>query len=144
MKFLPTFVFTCLLACHLAAGAQPASADGANGADVAVSAAARWLAQADAGDGAASWQQAAPAFQAALDQGAWTTALQRARQPFGTLVARKLKSSQFTFTLPGAPDGAYWVIQYDSAFEHKAHAVETVVAARGPDQQWRVSGYFIR
>jgi hypothetical protein len=47
-------------------------------------------------------------------------------------------------TLPGAPDGESVVIQYDTQFEHKAHAVETVVPMRERDGSWKVSGYFVK
>jgi len=55
-----------------------------------------------------------------------------------------LKSASYTKTLPGAPDGEYVVIQYDSSFEHKQSAVETVIPMLDKDGQWRVSGYVIR
>ena len=35
-------------------------------------------------------------------------------------------------------------IQYDSVFENKDSAVETVTPMLDPDGTWRVSGYFIR
>lgn len=36
------------------------------------------------------------------------------------------------------------VIQYDTDFEHKSGAVETVVPNLEKDGKWRVSGYFIK
>jgi Protein of unknown function (DUF4019) len=36
------------------------------------------------------------------------------------------------------------VIQFDTAFENKASAVETVTPMLDTDGVWRVSGYFIR
>ena len=47
-------------------------------------------------------------------------------------------------SLPGAPDGKYVVIQYDTVFENKSSAVETIIPMADPDGAWRVSGYFIR
>jgi hypothetical protein len=44
----------------------------------------------------------------------------------------------------GAPDGEYVVIQYDTKFDNKAAAVETVTVARGKDGVWRVAGYYIK
>lgn len=58
--------------------------------------------------------------------------------------ARKVKSATFTRTLPGAPDGEYVVIQFESQFENKAAAIETVTPMRDKDGAWRVSGYYIR
>jgi hypothetical protein len=46
--------------------------------------------------------------------------------------------------LPGAPDGSYVVFQFDTVFEQKAAAVETLTAGREPDGTWHVIGYFIR
>ena len=42
------------------------------------------------------------------------------------------------------PDGKYVILEYESAFEKKSSAVETVVPMVDPDGTWRVSGYFIR
>jgi hypothetical protein len=58
--------------------------------------------------------------------------------------ARKVKSATFARTLPGAPDGEYVVIQFESQFENKAAAIETVTPMHDKDGTWRVSGYFIK
>jgi hypothetical protein len=34
--------------------------------------------------------------------------------------------------------------RHDTQFEHKAHAVETVVPMREQDDSWTVSGYFVK
>ena len=64
--------------------------------------------------------------------------------PLGNLVSRKVKSREYTEKLPGAPDGKYVVIQYETVFEKKSSAIETVTPMVDPDGAWRVSGYFIR
>lgn len=46
--------------------------------------------------------------------------------------------------VPGAPDGKYVTIQYQTAFANKAEAVETITPMLDPDGVWRVSGYFVR
>jgi hypothetical protein len=60
------------------------------------------------------------------------------------MLTRKLKSAAYTKTLPGAPDGEYVVIRYESSFEHKQSAVETVTPMLDKDGVWRVSGYYIK
>ena len=60
------------------------------------------------------------------------------------MLSRKILSAKYTKTLPGAPDGEYVVIQYESSFEHKQSAVETITAMLDKDGKWRVSGYFIK
>ena len=106
--------------------------------------AAQWLALVDAGNYAASWNEAAQLFKTKVSKEQWSQMAESARGPLGKLNSRALKSSAYTTTLPGAPDGQYVVIQYDSSFEHKKSAVETVTPMLDKDGQWRVSGYFIR
>jgi hypothetical protein len=60
------------------------------------------------------------------------------------LISRKLKSKKYTTSLPGAPDGKYVVIQYETSFEHKKSAIETVTPMLDKDGKWRVSGYYIK
>ena len=60
------------------------------------------------------------------------------------VVSRNVTSRQYSEKVPGAPDGKYVTIQYETAFENKAPAVETITPMLDPDGTWRVSGYFIR
>lgn len=112
--------------------------------DAAQTAAESWLKLVDDGDYATSWDQAAKVFKGAVRQADWGQMAGGVRNPLGKLVSRKLKSREYTEKMPGAPDGKYVVIQYDTVFEHKATSVETVIPMADPDGVWRVSGYFIR
>jgi hypothetical protein len=112
--------------------------------DAAQGAAEAWLKLVDDGNYPASWEQAAKVFKGAVKQADWVQMAGGVRTPLGKLVSRKLKSREYTEKLPGAPDGKYVVIQYDTVFANKASAVETVVPMMDPDGAWRVSGYFIR
>ncbi len=47
-------------------------------------------------------------------------------------------------SLPGAPDGEYVVISYETSFTNKKSAIETVTPMLDKDGKWRVSGYFIK
>ena len=47
-------------------------------------------------------------------------------------------------SLPGAPDGEYVVIQFDTSFTNKKVAVETVTPMKDEDGIWRVSGYYVK
>ena len=55
-------------------------------------------------------------------------------------------SATFTKTLPGAPDGAYVVIQYETDFSGHpgGKMIETVTPAKEKDGSWKVSGYYIK
>jgi hypothetical protein len=109
-----------------------------------VEAAGRWLALADAGDGGATWHAAGQVFQAAVSQKDWTAALDQARTPYGALAKRTLANAQATRTLPGAPEGDYVVLQYQSSFANRPTATETVIVMREADGNWKTITYVIR
>lgn len=111
---------------------------------LAKSAAAAWLELADEGDYEDTWTQSSSFFQAAISLEDWTRALNAARGPLQQLVTRELSAAKFYRELPGAPDGEYVVLTFDSVFAKKASAVETVTVMKDDDESWRVSGYFIR
>ncbi len=110
----------------------------------AEAAAESWLKFVDSGDYGQSWVEASSLFKAAVTEKEWQHKISAVRQPLGALLDRTLKSAQYKTTLPGAPDGQYVVIQYNTSFINKEPAVETVIVMLDKDSQWRVSGYFIR
>jgi hypothetical protein len=103
-----------------------------------------WLALVDAGKYAESWSGASEAFQGAVSKTQWEGALEKVRAPLGKVLSRKLKGAKFTREIPGAPAGEYVVIQYDTDFEKKSGAVETITPMKEKDGVWRVSGYYIK
>ncbi len=123
---------------------EPASADDPAAVAAATKAADAWLKLIDNGDYAQSWRQASDFFQQRVPEQAWAMQVSAARDPLGALTSRKLASAKYTTSLPGAPDGQYVVIQYNSSFAHKKSAVETVTPMRDADGSWHVSGYYIR
>jgi hypothetical protein len=110
----------------------------------AVNVANAWLALVDEGGYAKSWETAAVYFKSAVTKGQWQASLSAARKPLGKVLSRKVRSKQYATTLPGAPDGEYVVIQYQTSFEAKRSAIETVTPMRDKDGKWRVAGYYIR
>jgi hypothetical protein len=110
----------------------------------ALDAANKWLALVDDGKYAASWDEAAPYFKDSVDSDKWGKMLKVTRGPLGKLTSRKLESSTSRTSLPGAPDGQYLVIQYQSSFENMKSAVEMVVSMLTKSGQWKVSGYYIK
>ncbi len=110
----------------------------------AQAAAKGWLELTDSGKYGQSWDEAASLFRAAITRADWEKALKGVRAPLGSLVSRKVRSATFTRSVPGAPDGEYVVIQFDTQFQNKAAAVETVTPMREKDGSWRVSGYYIK
>jgi len=132
-------LFVALLLCGSAAAQA-----GQTPEQLAQQSANAWLALVDFGKYSESWDESAQFFKAAVTKDQWLSALGTFRTPLGKVESRKLKSAAYTKTLPGAPDGEYVKIQYDTRFEHKQEAVETVVQILDKDGKWRVSGYFIK
>ena len=110
----------------------------------AVSAAEKWLAVVDKGKYEESWKAAAEYFKNAVKQKQWEQSLQAVRNPLGKVISRKVNSKTYMTSLPGAPDGEYVIIQFDTAFENKKKAVETITTMMDEGGNWRVCGYYIR
>lgn len=110
----------------------------------AVKAAKDWLALVDGSDYAKSYDEAAEYFKNAVTKEQWQQSLDGARKPLGKLISRKVKEKSYETSLPGAPDGEYVVITFETSFENKKSAIETVTPMLDKDGKWRVSGYFIK
>jgi hypothetical protein len=124
--------------------ASPGSTPKSAAEKAATSAAQAWLALIDDGNYAKSWQEASDFFQGAVIQKAWEDAMESVRKPLGKLVSREVKKVQSATSLPGAPDGQYVVMQFNTSFANKLSAVETVTFMLGKDGQWKSAGYFIK
>jgi len=110
----------------------------------AVVAAEEWLTMVDHGKYVESWKEAAQYFKNAVKQQQWEQSLQAVRKPLGKLIFRKVKSKTYKTSLPGAPDGEYVVIQFETSFENKQTTIETITPMMDKDAKWRVSGYYLR
>ena len=126
-----------LLVTTAPAGAQEAAVEPAR------TAARAWLALLDGYEFDESWRAAGEVLKGAVTQKEFATTMSATLGPLGVMTSRGAKSSEYSTTLPGAPDGEYVVLKFDTAFENKQTAVETVVLRKEPDGLWRVSGYFI-
>ena len=98
----------------------------------------------DAGDYAKSYEQAANYVKNVLSPEEWEKTMRTHRAPLGSVKTRKLTSATYTAELPGVPDGKYVVLLYETSFENKKSAVETVIPLQEADGQWKVFTYRIR
>ncbi len=128
----------------LAGSAAAAESKLADKKEVAIAAAKEWLVLVDGGKYAQSWDAAAELFQNAVPKGQWAQQLGGARGPLGKVLKRELRSKAYKTSLPGAPDGEYVVLQFETSFTNKKAATETITPMLEKDGRWRVSGYFIR
>ena len=134
----------CLFVIGLILGPVAALAQNASKEKAGVASAEKWLGLVDRGEYAESWKEAATFFRNHITEKKWEQASQSVREPLGKLVSRKLKTDLYKTSLPGAPDGEYVVMQFDTSFTHKQSAVETVTTVLDKDGKWRTVGYFIR
>ena len=103
-----------------------------------------WLAFVDSGRYAESWEESAAYFREAVPKAQWETTLVQVRGPLGLAISRKVRSATYTRKLPGAPEGEYVVIQYDTRFENRPQSVETITPMREKNGAWKGAGYHIR
>jgi hypothetical protein len=137
---VPTIVLSLVLGlmCHSSLMAGP------DEERAGLDSAGAWLTLVDAGQYDKSWDQAASLFKESLSKDQWVQSLKTVRTPLGKVISRTSASTTYTTSLPGVPDGKYVVIKYDTSFENKKSAVETVTPMLDKDGKWRVAGYFIK
>ena len=111
--------------------------------DLALDAAQKWLDLIDSKKYSKSWTQASSFFKESLTRNQWARAVKPVRNPLGKLISRKLKSSDYTKTIPGAADGEFYIITFKTSYENMSSATETITLVLDKDGTWRVSGYLI-
>ena len=110
----------------------------------AIEAAKSWLALIDQEKYADGWNEASGYFKKAVKQEQLEYTMKGVRQPLGKMLTREVKKSTYQASLPGAPDGEYVIIEFNTSFENKKQAVESITPMLEKDGQWRVAGYFIK
>jgi hypothetical protein len=130
-----------LVALLLAIPTQAAAKDQSQAAQKAALA---WLKLVDQGKYQDSWHESGAFFQGATDAAKWDQLMQGVRKPLGKTISRKFVSAQARQTIPGAPDGKYYVLLFKTSFANKKSAEETVTLISEPKRGWRVVGYIIK
>lgn len=109
----------------------------------ASSVARSWLRLVDDGRHTASWAAAAPLLREAVGPRAWDAALRAVRAPLGRCLWRNQRSRAVVEGPPGALRGPFVVIRFESVFERRSRAAETITPVLDADGRWRVAAYFI-
>ncbi len=109
-----------------------------------LSAAGQWLELTDAGMYAEGWSEALEYLRNAVTSEQFVQSLVAVRGPLGVVLSREMAEINYTKIMPGAPDGEYVVIRYDTSFSNKDKAVETVALMLDEDGVWKVTGYYIK
>lgn len=136
-RFIASSLFVLLIASGGVSAVQDSSTQAQQAAET-------WLSLIDGASYAESWTSAAEYFRNQVPESSWRDSMQGVRAPLGQLGSRSLAMTTAATSLPGAPDGEYRVFQFETSFEHKQTAVETVTAVLEADGAWRITGYFIR
>lgn len=110
----------------------------------ATKAAESWLKLLDQGNYRACYDQASEVVKTHIAADGFVQEFSATLKPLGPVISRKLNLAQYATSLPGAPDGQYVVIQYETSFANKKSATETIAMMMDKDGQWRVSGYHIK
>ena len=103
-----------------------------------------WIVSIDAGKYSRSWKDAAGFFRSAITEHGWVSTLEEMRKPLGAVKSRAIRDLRRANAPPGAPDGEYLAIQFDTSFAAKAAAVETVTFMLEKDGTWKVAAYSIQ
>lgn len=104
----------------------------------------KWLKAVDTENYSEVWSDASELLKSAVKKEQFEASLQSTRKAFGKLVSRKEKSRTYKTILPGAPDGEYVIFQFETSFENKKAAIETVTAMLEKNGQWKTAGYYIK
>lgn len=111
---------------------------------VAQQAAESWVRLVDEGNYGGSWDEASSLFKKSVTREKWVEMAKPVREPLGKMLSRKLADGKYTTEAPGAPDGEYVILQYQTSFENKKSATETLSFMLDQDGKWRAAGFFIK
>ncbi len=144
MKVLRISVFLVLISLFVLNAFAFAGETGEEKESAALQAAESWLILVDGGQYRNSWMEASGFFKSQVPEEKWVSEISRLRPLFGPVINRTSLKAKYMTSAPGAPDGEYVLILFETSFGKKQKAIETVTTMLDPDGAWRVSGYFIR
>jgi hypothetical protein len=90
-----------------------------------------------------AWHSTNLLFQALNDQQKWEEKTRAVRNAYGLSNGREIRKASYRSSYRNAPDGDYFIIQYNSVFEHKLKGIETVVLQCTADKACTVIDYVI-
>jgi hypothetical protein len=112
--------------------------------DVPEKTAEKWLKLVDDHKFRQSWKESAVSLQKTVPEDRWRQVMGTVRDALGAPGARKFLTVKLRAKLPGLPEGHYAIVQFETTFEGKADAVETVYLENPSEDVWKVCGYYVR
>ncbi len=110
----------------------------------AIKAANLWISQIDNEKYENSWQNSGNYFQENIQKDRWIATLKASRKPLGKLISRNNDSIDYHMSLPGVPDGNYYIVHFKVTYENKKEAKETISLSKNEKGLWEVVGFFIK
>lgn len=89
------------------------------------------------------WQRHHATTKSLIAEDGYHDLLTKFRGPLGKVLSREVQTEEFTTAIPSFPDGEYFVIIYNTSFEHKKIAKETLTLALNPSGGFEVLTYTI-
>ncbi|HSV20864.1 MAG TPA: DUF4019 domain-containing protein [Casimicrobiaceae bacterium] len=108
-----------------------------------IEASQKWLQLIDRARYGDAWDLGAKPLKKTVSRKGFVDGIAQARKGYGKVAGRKPAQFARTHTLPGAPDGDYALVSFETRFANGRTADEQIVWLLESDV-WRVSGYFIR
>ena len=109
-----------------------------------IEASTKWLALLDSGKTGAAWGVSSPHLKSVVTRKNWIDGITSARKPFCDFVKRTPIKFARSHSMPGAPDGDYSILEFDTEFANGKRASEHIIWMLGEREVWSVSGYYIR
>tara|TARA_B100001057_G_scaffold245279_3_gene245617 strand:- start:26511 stop:26918 length:408 start_codon:yes stop_codon:yes gene_type:complete len=110
----------------------------------AIKAVTFWLSQIDNEKYDNSWEISGNYFQENIQKDRWVATLRASRRPLGKLISRNNDSIDYHASLPGVPDGNYYIVHFNVTYENKDEAKETITLSKNGKGLWEVVGFFIK
>ena len=109
-----------------------------------IAASEKWLALLDTGKAGQAWDVSSKLLKSQVTRSKWIAGIGDMRKPFGKIASRTGEKFARAHSLPGAPDGDYSIIEFESTFANGKKAQEQLIWTLETGDVWRVSGYYIR
>ncbi len=106
-------------------------------------AALNWLNLIDSKKYSQAYSLTAPYFKEKVNKESWLSKIESVRKSRPPISARKLLGSKHFTSLPDAPDGDYFVMQFSSESSEDIETIETITPVLD-NGQWKVCGYYIK
>lgn len=102
-----------------------------------------WLRLLDRNDMDTAWDRTSSELHESISRDQFKEQMQLMREGLGPIITRRLDSATYRTSVPGAQEGQYVVLVFNSRFKDKGRAREVLTMSYNKDK-WEPAGYFVR